>query len=204
MVAWILQAKVGSVVHQISAPATTTAQMSDLLGAVAAGDRDALQSLYQIEAGRLHAVALRILRDAALAGDVLHDTFLSVWRNAAQFDPNRGGASAWLTGIVRNRSLDIMRRMSREVTGVELVEAADETPDALSATVRTQDEAALRECLGGLDEERRGLVVMAFVGGLTHAEVAERSGLPLGTVKSGIRRALLALRTCLEAREQGG
>lgn len=178
--------------------------MSELLGAVAAGDRGALQRLYEMEAGRLHAVALRILRDTSLAGDVLHDTFLNVWRNAAQFDPKRGGASAWLTGIVRNRALDIVRRMSREVTGVELAEAADETPDALSTTVRTQDEAALRDCLGGLEEERRGLVVMAFVGGLTHAEVAERSGLPLGTVKSSIRRALLALRTCLEARERGG
>jgi RNA polymerase sigma-70 factor, ECF subfamily len=174
-----------------------------LLLAVAAGDRPALRRLYEIEGGRLHAVALRIVRDASLAGDVLHDAFLSVWRNAAQFDPARGAAAAWLTGIVRNRALDIARRSSREVTGTELPETADDRPDALSDVVRTQEATALHHCLGRLEEDRRGLIVMAFVGGLTHAEVAARSGLPLGTVKSHIRRGLLALRTCLEAREQG-
>jgi RNA polymerase sigma-70 factor, ECF subfamily len=193
----------GGMVRRDSALAGTTEDASELLRAVARGDRGALHRLYEIEAVRLHAVALRIVRDASLAGDVLHDAFLSVWRNAAQFDATRGGASAWLTGIVRNRALDIVRRASREVTGTELPEAVDETPDALSVTVRTQEEAALRDCLGRLEDDRRGLVVMAFVGGLTHAEVAERSGLPLGTVKSHIRRALLALRTCLEARERG-
>ncbi|HKM62838.1 MAG TPA: sigma-70 family RNA polymerase sigma factor [Acidisphaera sp.] len=174
-----------------------------LLRAVAGGDRRALRRLYEIEAGRLHAVALRIVRDASLAADVLHDAFLSVWRNAAQFDPARGAASAWLTGIVRNRALDIARRASREVTGTELPETVDETPDALSDAVRTQEEAALHRCLGTLEEDRRGLIVMAFVGGLTHAEVAQRSGIPLGTVKSHIRRGLLALRSCLEALERG-
>ena len=182
--------------------AGVTDDASGLLRRVADGDRGALRRLYEIEGGRLHAVALRIVRDASLAGDVVHDVFLSVWRNAAQFDAARGNASAWLTGIMRNRALDIVRRTSREVMGAELPEPADETPDALSVAVRTQEEAALRECLGKLDEERRGLVVMAFVGGLSHAEVAARTRLPLGTVKSHIRRALLALRTCLEAQER--
>ena len=173
-----------------------------LLRAVARGDRAALRRLYEIEAGRLHAVALRIVRDAGLAADVLHDAFLSVWRNAAQFDPARGGASAWLTGIVRNRALDISRRTSREVTGVELPEVADDTANAWSEVARSEEEEALRHCLGTLEEDRRGLIVLAFVKGLTHAELASYSGLPLGTVKSHIRRGLLALRTCLEARER--
>ena len=189
--------------RQDSALAGPMEDASALLQAVAEGDRGALQRLYKIEAGRLYAVALRIVRDSSLAGDVLHDAFLSAWRNAAQFDPQRGGASAWLTGIVRNRALDIMRRMSREVGSLELPELADETPDALSMTVRREDGVALRDCLSRLEEDRRGLIMMAFIDGLTHAEVAMRSRLPLGTVKSHIRRALLALRSCLEAWKPG-
>ncbi len=189
--------------HRDSVLAGPAEDASELLRAVAAGDRAALHRLYEIEAGRLHAIALRIVRDSALAGDVLHDAFLSVWRNAAQFDPARGGAAAWLTGIVRNRALDIVRRASREVTGLDLPDAADETPDALAVAARGQEEAALRDCLGRLEEDRRSLVMMAFIGGRTHADLAAHSGLPLGTVKSHIRRALLALRSCLEAWERG-
>lgn len=187
---------------RMPAPDGSMDEATALLRRVAAGERDALRRLYAIEAGRLHAVALRILRDPSLAGDVLHDAFLSVWRHAAQFDPARGSASAWLTGIVRNRALDIARNLAREVTGLTLPDEADPATDALSAAARTEEEAALRACLAGLDAERRGLVVAAFMGGHTHSELAARTGLALGTVKSHIRRALAALRQCLDAREQ--
>ena len=111
--------------------------------------------------------------------------------------PSAAGPEAWLVGIVRYRALDIVRRRSREVPGYEPAEIEDESPDALARLVSTAEGAALHRCLGELEEDRRRLVVMAFVDGLSHSELAERMRVPLGTVKSWIRRSLIALRGCL-------
>jgi RNA polymerase sigma-70 factor (ECF subfamily) len=129
----------------------------------------------------------------------MHDAFINVWRRAAQFDPARGNAEAWLISIVRNRALDLARRGAREVTGLELPEQEDEAEDALSRLARSSEAAALRRCLEALDEEKRRLIVMAFMDGATHAELALRLALPLGTVKSSIRRGLIGLRRCLDS-----
>ncbi len=161
------------------------------------GDRAAFRLLYDRWGNRLYGIALRITRQASLAADATQDAFVQVWQQAHRFDPERGGPEAWLIGIARYRALDIVRRQSREVPGYEPEERADETPDALARLVSTAEGAALHRCLNELEEDRRRLVVMAFVEGLSHSELAERMSVPLGTVKSWIRRSLISLRGCL-------
>ncbi len=175
-----------------------TVALRDLLQQVAAGDRAAFKALYEAQSPRLYSVALRITRHTAQAADAVHDAFLQVWRNAARFDIARGNPEAWLLSLARYRALDIARRRGREVPDDDLPERADEGPDPLARLEASRDAAALHRCLQGLDPERRRLVALAFVEGLTHVEVAERAAMPLGTVKSWIRRSLQTLRACLE------
>jgi RNA polymerase sigma factor (sigma-70 family) len=169
-----------------------------LLQRCAGGDRAAFRLLYDRWGNRLYGIALRITRQATLAADATQDAFVQIWQQAHRFDPSRGGPEAWLIGIVRYRALDIVRRRSRELPGYEAEEdREDDSPDALARLVSTAEGAALHRCLGALAEDRRRLVVLAFVDGLSHSELAERMSVPLGTVKSWIRRSLLSLRECL-------
>lgn len=172
----------------------------DLLRRVAAGDRAAFRRLYDLQAPRLYAVALRVTRQAPLAADAVHDAFLQVWRHADRFEAMRGSPAAWLLSLVRYRALDIARRRGREVAqdDIDLPEPVDDAPDPLDRLASSRDAAALHGCLGQLEAERRRLLLLAFVEGLSHSEVAERVRMPLGTVKSWIRRSLQALRLCLE------
>ena len=169
-----------------------------LLDRIAAGDREAFRRLYDLHAPRLHAFALRITRQGPLAADAVHDAFLQVWRNAGKFDPARGNPQAWLLSLVRYRAFDIARRRGREVPDDGMPEQADEDPDPLARLLASREAAALHGCLSQLPEERRRLVLLAFVEGLAHGDLAARLSMPLGTVKSWIRRSLQALRACLE------
>ena len=171
---------------------------ADLLARCATGDAKAFRRLYDLNSPRMYAVALRITGNTALAADAVHDAMLQVWRNAARYDSSRGNADGWLVSLARYRALDICRRQGRELTGVEAPERADEAPDALSLIEAEADGVALRICLEQIEPPRRKLVLLAFRDGLTQMEVAKRVGQPLGTVKSTIRRALLALRACLD------
>ncbi len=174
--------------------------LGDLLGRIAAGDRAAFRRLYDLQAPRLHAVALRVTRQMPLAADAVHDAFLQVWRNAGRFESSRGSPEAWLLSLVRYRALDIARRRGREVSqeDLDLPEPVDQDPDPLARLASGREASALAACLRQLDQERRRLVLLAFVEGLSHSEVAERANMPLGTVKSWIRRSLQSLRLCLE------
>jgi RNA polymerase sigma-70 factor (ECF subfamily) len=174
-------------------------QLAELLRRVAAGDREAFRRIYDLQAAKLYGVALRITRQAPLASDALHDAMLQVWRNAGRFETARGSPEAWLLSLVRYRALDIVRRRGREAPEEEASEQVDDAPDPLARLASLRDAAALHACLGQLEPERRRLLLLAFVDGLSHTELAERVNMPLGTVKSWIRRSLLALRQCLEA-----
>lgn len=175
-----------------------SAETARLLARCAAADGDAFRQLYDLHSSRLYGIALRITRQPALASDAVHDAFLQVWRNAARFDPERGNADGWLISLVRYRALDIARRQVREQPGLVIPEQADPDPDALSQLMATIEGRALHACLQQIEASRRNLVVLSFIEGLTQSQVSERVGQPLGTVKSTIRRALLALRSCLE------
>jgi len=169
-----------------------------LLRRCANGDRHAFRLLYEMESPRLKAVALRITRSASVAEDVLHDVFVKVWHDAAGFDPTRGAARPWLTTKVRFRAMEIMRRAGREMPGMDLAEPEDDSPDALTQLLRHADGRALHACLAELDDQKRDFIHRAFIKGHSHADLATETGIPLGTVKSTIRRSLMLLRRCLD------
>ncbi len=170
----------------------------ELIGRCASQDRAAFRALYARWSGRLHGVAMRITRDPGLAADATHDAFVQVWQQAARFDASLGEAGSWLMSLARYRALDLVRRRGREVLGHEPVEQeADRGPDPLSQLVASAEGGALHRCLQTLSEERRRLVLLAFVDGFSHSQLAAKLDVPIGTVKSWIRRSLLGLKECL-------
>ena len=172
--------------------------LAGLLLSVAAGDRGALRRVYEAQSARLFGLANAILRDRDAAADALHDAFLRVSQRAGQFDPTRGAAAAWLAGVVRHAALDQARRRGRELpTDDPSLGDAAVAPEALERVAANDEGRRLRECLEGLEEKNRRGILLAFVHGLSHSQVAERLSLPLGTVKAWIRRGLQQLRDCL-------
>ena len=173
------------------------------LASCAQGDRAALRRLYEREGRYLMGVALRIVRDRATAEDVLHDAFMSIWTRAASFDASRGAGRAWMYGIVRHRALDAVRSGARTVSAdedeMDALQADDPpaAPDMAEAFALRADLGRLEDCLGRLDTPKRNCVLLAYLDGCTHAEIAERLGAPLGSVKAWIRRGLASLRECL-------
>lgn len=169
------------------------------LAGCARGDKSALKTLFEAEAGRLNGVAFRILRRRDLAEEVVQDTFVQVWRHASQFDAGTGSARGWLNAIVRNRALTVLREASRE----DLIpdEGIAQTPDDVEliehSLDRLNDNSRLKACLRTLDGPKRLSVLMAYVSGYTHGEIAGRLNVPLGTAKAWVRRGLQALRACL-------
>ena len=175
-----------------------TTDIAALIRAVAGGDQRALRALYERQSVRLFGVANAILRDREAAADALHDAFVKIAGRAGQFDPARGPAEAWLGGIVRHAALDIARRRGRELPSDDpnLGDGVVE-PDALERIAASTEGARLRDCLARLEEKNRQGILLAFVHGLSHVQVAARLEEPLGTVKAWIRRGLLRLRECL-------
>ncbi len=171
--------------------------LAGLLVRVAAGDQGAFRKLYELASPLLYAVALRIAGERGLAADALQEAFIQVLTRASRFDPARGSAEAWLVSLVRYRALDIARGRRREVLGFEPEDFPLEEPDALARLGADEDGAALRVCLETLEADRRRLIELAFLEGWSQAELAQRLRMPLGTVKSSIRRGLLKLRECL-------
>ncbi|MGH8230098.1 MAG: RNA polymerase sigma factor, partial [Steroidobacteraceae bacterium] len=169
-----------------------------LLARIQGGDLKALAELYDLTVARLFGLAQLIVRNRLDAEEVISDTYIEVWRNAHRFDPERGAALAWLFTICRSRSLDRHRRNRRnmleytQVASEELSTLLAPSPEGLSNL--NSAAARLGEALLELSPVRRRLVSLAFFEGLTHEEIACRVCLPLGTVKSHIRRALARLR----------
>jgi len=178
---------------------TATLSPRDLIEAVQRGSQAALKRLYDLESRRLYGIALRILWRPELAADAVQDTFVQVWQKASSYSPERGDPAAWLTAIVRHRSLDVVRKFSREVLSDDpkLGDRADD-PDILEQLDARLTQGALRRCLGELDDNQRRSILLAFVDGLSHTEISDRLAAPLGSVKSWVRRGLIALRSCLE------
>ncbi len=173
-------------------------EVAMLLARCARSDAHAFRQLYSLEGGALYGVALRITRQPALANDVLHDAMLQIWRNAGQFDAARGSGRAWMLSLVRYRAIDSMRRARREMLMPHPPDLLDPQLDPFERLAETHDERMLEHCLDRIGDRARNLVVLAFIEGLTHAQVAAHVGEPLGTVKSVIRRTLAALRSCMD------
>jgi len=165
----------------------------------ARGDPASLRRLYDQEAGFLLAVALRIVRRRDVAADVLHDAIMDIWERAGTFDRSRGAGRAWITSIVRHRALKQIRIVGREteLDAAAAIEVADDAPDPFAILATSQDGTRLHGCLAQLGAERRAVILLAYVDGLSQSEIAERLGTPLGTVKAWVRRSLIALKDCL-------
>ncbi|WP_422921310.1 sigma-70 family RNA polymerase sigma factor [Rhizosaccharibacter radicis] len=161
-------------------------------------DEAAFRLLYQRESARLYGIALRITRQPSLAADLVHDTFLQLWQNAIRFDPHRGSARVWLATLLRYRAIDALRRAGREEQLIELPDIADDGADAMARLVESDQARELLACLTALEPIQQRVVRMAFFDGLSHGELAVHLAAPLGTVKSWVRRGLVALRRCLD------
>lgn len=172
-----------------------------LLASVALGSRDAFEALYRQTSAKLFGICLRVLPVRAEAEDVLQEVFASVWQKAAQYDASRASAMAWMAMIARNRAIDRLRTLPTGAltTPIDLVaELTDPQAAPPDDAERAADRERLDNCLHELDTRRRTLICAAFFDGSTYEELAVRTGSPLGSVKSWIRRALLQLRACLE------
>jgi RNA polymerase sigma-70 factor (ECF subfamily) len=160
-------------------------------------DREAFVRLFDFYAPRLRAMLARMNCTGAAADDVIQDGMLRVWQKAHQFDPAQASASAWIYRIVRNRHIDIVRRDARPMPEALKVEGPPE-PDPGEAIALQAEAARLRAALADLPPEQRRMVEMAYMGELSHREISDETGLPLGTVKSRIRLALERLRHSLK------
>jgi RNA polymerase sigma-70 factor (ECF subfamily) len=191
-------------------------ELSRLLARAGVGDRAAFATLYERTSSHLFAVVLRINRDRAQAEDILQEVYVNVWRAASSFDAAQSQPLTWLTSIARNRAIDSLRRgqtqpqlrtVSPALDGSESDDdvydtVADEAPGPLDLLSRAADSRALAACMDKLSALQRQSVALAFYQGLSHAEVAEQLRQPLGTVKSWVRRALMTLKSCLQAAVQ--
>ena len=174
-------------------------ELAKLMASIAAGDRAAFRALYERTSAKLYGICLRLLGTEAEAQEVLQDAFVTVWRSAARFDPARASAITWLSVVARNKAIDRLRQ--RRPAG-EDIDAAAEVPDdspLATAVIEQEDDARrLAHCLEQLEDRSRAMIRAAFFDGASYPELAEREGVPLGTMKSWIRRGLLRLRGCLE------
>jgi len=172
-----------------------------LLVQVALGNRTAFAALYRNTSNRLFGICLRVLAQRSEAEDALQDVYTAVWRKAAQFDPAKASATAWLAMIARNKAIDRLRALPSHQRRASFELADDIEDPAASPAIAVQtaaDRAQLEHCLQRLEPKRRSLIRAAFFDGLTYEELAAGIEAPLGSIKSWIRRGLLQLRECLD------
>ena len=187
-------------------------ELKELLARSGLGDRAAFAELYRRTSAHLFGVVLRINRDRAQAEDVLQEAYVNVWRAAAGFDAAKAQPLTWLTSIARNRAIDSLRRqqaqprlqtqsgdLDQDSESSDVYEQiADESAGPLDLLARAADARALGACMEQLSAQQRQSMALAFYDGLSHSEVAAQLRQPLGTVKSWVRRGLMALKACLE------
>lgn len=179
--------------------ASTDMEDGELLQGVARGDQDALLTLHRRYVNLVYSMAWRVLQDVGLAEEVTQDIFLKLWRKGNQFDPARGRFSSWLLSVTRFAAIDRLRREERQPAQANLATGDQDEVVALEQLLPT-DHAAwergqhLRLVLEQLPLEQRQIIELAYFGGLTHSELAEHLGLPLGTVKGRLRLGLEKLR----------
>jgi RNA polymerase sigma-70 factor (ECF subfamily) len=167
---------------------------------IATGDRAALQTAYRLTSAKLFGVCLRICGERAEAEDVLQEVYLTVWQKAATFDAAKASPMTWLIAIARNKAIDRIRSQ-RNSRNLDPIDAATEVPDSApladDSLENSETAQRLHECLGGLSNHERSALRGAFFEGSTYEELAARMSVPLGTMKSWIRRAMMKLKTCL-------
>lgn len=181
-------------------PVAARARLTEALVRTGQEDRDALQEVYRLTSAKLFGICLRICGERSAAEDVLHDVYLTIWKRAGAFEPGRASPISWLATIARNKAIDWVRaRGARPSHPIEeAMTVPDATPDQGEVVARDQESRRLHDCLEALDDRARDAIRTAFFDGVTYAELAERKNVPLGTMKSIVRRGLLQLRGCVD------
>lgn len=176
-------------------------RLADALAGCARGDRNALRTIFDLEGARLVAVAQRILHRRELAEDVVQEAFIQIWTKAGQYAPDRGSARGWIYAIARNRALNLVRDGKRleftEPDNLADLHDAEHMDHAVNVWADLDRQNRLRECLSRLDETKRRSILMVYISGYTHGEIAGRLKVPLGTAKAWVRRGLASLRECM-------
>lgn len=195
-------------VSRASSPKLASPEAREALRAamvrLAEGDSAALEQIYTATRVKLFGICLRILGDPKEAEDALQDVYVNLWQRADRYDPERASPIAWLATFARNRAIDRLRTGKVRGGAVPVEEAAplpDERPLADALLIDAERTAQIHKCLAGLDTNVQGHIRAAFFEGRTYAQLAEAADVPLGTMKSWIRRGLMKLRACLEASE---
>ena len=163
-----------------------------LLSAIRSGDGQAMAQLYEHYSAIVYSVALRVLGDTAAAEDILQEVFMQLWRSPEVFDASRGSLPGWLAVVARNRAIDSLRKRRPESDINEVVVSIE--PDLASRAEYSRARETIRGVLGGMSAPQRAALEMAFFDGLTHTEIAAKTGEPLGTIKTRIRAGLVTLR----------
>lgn len=176
-----------------SAPDELSAQTQWMLAVRDQRDKQAFGQLFDHYAPRLKGFVMKGGIGAAQAEDIVQDALLKVWQRAEQFDPTRAQVSSWIYQIVRNQTVDFVRKDKRPVPE-ELTREPDPEPDAADALALEQESNVLRSALQALPEDQRHMIERAYLGELSHSQIQTETGLPLGTIKSRIRLALERLR----------
>jgi RNA polymerase sigma-70 factor (ECF subfamily) len=183
---------------------TSDTHLIALIERVARQDEQALRELYELSSSRLYGLALRVVSSRDHAEDVLQEAYLNIWRIAADYRASLSPPMAWMGVIVRSRALDFLRRRASERADrtQELDEVISDTvagdaPDPLDVSQASEQALALHQCLARLEARQREVVSLAYLRDLSHSELAQQLRLPLGTVKTWIRRGLEQLRGCL-------
>ena len=179
-----------------SAETKTGSPDGALVSAIRSGDQGAMAALYDRYSPIVYSVALRVLGDTGAAEDVVQDIFMQLWRNPASFDSSRGSLGAWLAVISRNRAIDGLRRRRPESEVEDVFVSV--TPDLAAEADRARAAERVRGLLGGMPVAQRAALEMAYFEGMTHTEIAAKTGEPLGTIKTRIRAGLTALRKAFQ------
>jgi RNA polymerase sigma-70 factor, ECF subfamily len=177
---------------------TSGVDLSEILGQIARSNQQAMADLYDRTSALIYGLALRMLGEKCAAEEITQDVYMQVWRKAETFDPARSSVLSWMVTIARSRALDKLRaskaRLSREDDS-ELVDLfRDPSPDPEHASSESERVQFVRQLLSHLPTNQRNMIELAFFSGLTHSEIATRTGLPLGTIKARIRSGMIHLR----------
>ncbi|WP_322048857.1 sigma-70 family RNA polymerase sigma factor [Paraburkholderia sp. J67] len=179
--------------------AARRAHLNQLLSRVGQGDQAAFAELYRLASARVFASIVRMVHDRAEAEDLLQDVFTTAWRRADLFDPARGGAMTWLVTLARNRTIDRMRQhRETPLDDDATLDLPDDGPTPAALAEASEERRRLEHCLEQLAPQQHRAVREAFFSGATYSELAAQLSVPLGTLKSWIRRSLMQLKTCLE------
>lgn len=172
-----------------------------LLAAVAKGDEEAFERLYNASRAKLYGVVLRILRRPDLADEVVQETYLKIWRSAGDFNPRLATPITWMVAIARNGALDVVRKKSESSIEDEpqAIEPAVEERDPLAAREMTEELKRLLGCMGGLEEEHRRVLLLAYYNGWSRQQLATKFDKPVNTIKTWLHRGLIQIRECLGA-----